>query len=342
MTDRDEIEREAEARKMLAGEPKKDRIAELFANQGLHANARFIASIDPRACDYLQEAPVLALAFGVKHNTRADRLYVASRIGGPISRGEKLKTVMNAAGMAYPLRKISAKALFPSARDEVRALSNVDPSTLPQIIPAKSGAQRHWLQCLSAYRTRMRIRNHHKPTDFRWLALQVSRSAPDRIEVESFADFVASNSGVTVEGWQWNRAMNEVRLWHDRLNSERGLSGLGALVRPETVIDFSAWPDHCEVDGYEIFKLTTPSMLMEEGRLMRHCVASYIPLVFDGKTSIFSIRKSMKRVATMQITGKRVVQLCGFANRHPSYAIKRLAQDFARREHLPADLEGDK
>lgn len=236
---------------------------------------------------------------------------------------------MDAVGMAYPLRKISGKVLFPSARDEIRALSNIDPSTLSQIIPAKSAEQGRWLQCLGAYRKRMRIRSHHNPADYRWLALQVSRAAPDKREVESFADFVASNSGIKVEDWQWNRAMNEVTLWHDRLNVEGGLNQLGGLVRPETVIDLSDWPDHHELDGFEIIKLSTPSMLMEEGRLMRHCVSSYIPYVFDGKTSIFSIRKDMKRVATMQVTDKRVVQLCGSANRQVSSAVKRVAATYA-------------
>lgn len=37
----------------LGDEPKPDRVAALYGNQGMHSNAAFIAAIAPRAFDYL-------------------------------------------------------------------------------------------------------------------------------------------------------------------------------------------------------------------------------------------------------------------------------------------------
>ena len=123
---------------------------------------------------------------------------------------------------------------------------------------------------------------------------------------------------------------NEVQLWHDRLAANRSVKEYGIGLEPGTVIDLSDWPDHVEHAGFEFFKLATPSMLMEEGRRMRHCVASYIPRVINGRTHIYSIRHDMRRMATLQITDGRPVQIKAFANRVPARGVVNAADSFAR------------
>jgi hypothetical protein len=83
----------------------------------MHRNAEFVANLHPLAIDYLEQAPVLAASFGVKANSRADRLYIASRIGGPIERGERLKMVMASVGISTPLRKLKGYAIQPYMSD---------------------------------------------------------------------------------------------------------------------------------------------------------------------------------------------------------------------------------
>lgn len=292
----------------------------------------FIADLHPHAIDYLEQAPVLAAAFGVKSNTKADRLYIASRIGGPISRGERLRSVMASVGIHTPLRKLKGYAISPYMSTFVRDLGDLDPSTLSQAIPDKAKAQRVWLASLREWRRRMTYNYRSPKRGFAWIARNAQHC--EEGQAGDFADFVARNPAASIERWSFERMANEVQLWHDRLIADDSLGKFGLAIKPDTVIDLSDWPDHVECGGFEFFKLSTPSMLMEEGRRMRHCVASYIGRVMNGSCHIYSIRADMRRMATLEIVSGRVVQLKAFANRLPIKAVEASASAFVR-DHKP-------
>lgn len=57
--------------------------------------------------------------------------------------------------------------------------------------------------------------------------------------------------------------------------------------------------------GYEVVPLTTGIALAEEGSEMRHCVAGYVDMCASGESRIFSIRKTGKRLATLEIGAPR-------------------------------------
>lgn len=317
------------------GEPtNRERVCKLYPNQGMHAGAMFIADLHPHAIDYLEQAPVLAAAFGAKRNTLADRLYIASRIGGPIQRGEKLRVVMAAAGIPRPLRKLKGSAIMPFMMEFVRALNDIDSSTLAQVIPEKAGAQQAWLRSLRDYRQRLRICRVSLRLGFTWMSRHAHLC--EKGQSSDIADFIAAHPGADFERYSFERMTNEVTLWHDRLAADRDLKQYGSIIKPDTVIDLSEWPDHAEFKGFEFFKLATPSMLMEEGRRMRHCVASYIPRVMAGQCHVYSVRHEMRRMATMEIVGGQLVQLKAFANRMPSAGVSTAANHFVR-EHKPKD-----
>jgi hypothetical protein len=300
----------------------------LFPNQGMHRNAAFIAGLHPRAIDYLQQAPVLAAAFGVKANTRADRLFIAMRMGGPIERGERLRSVMASVNIPSPLRKLSGYAISPFMSSFVRDLADLDTSTLSQCIPDKPRAQREWLASLRDYRSRIYMRGMSPRLGFAWIARHAHRC--DEGQAADFADFVSRHPSVDIDRWSLERMMNEVELWHDRLAADTSLTQYGLSLKPSTLIDLSDWPQHAEVGGFEFFKLSTPYMLLEEGRRMRHCVASYIPRVVSGRCHIYSVRADMRRMATLEVVGTRVAQLKGFANKLPIKAVEAAAYQFAR------------
>lgn len=303
------------------------RARKLFPNQGMHRRAKFIASLHPNAIDYLEQSPALACAFGVKHNTKADRLYVAMRCGGPIERGERLKNVMASVGLPYQLRKLHGSAITPYASTFIRETNAISPSTLAQCIPDKAGEQRRWLKAIRDWRERAALRTWMSPkAGFVWLATNAQHFEDG--EAGHIVDYIAGNNPPDFGRWSLARMRNEVDLWHDRLHSEKTFkNGLG--ITAETVIDFSDWPDHAEVEGYEFFKLSTPRMIMDEGRRMRHCVGSYIEDVRGGKTHLFSARQEMRRVATVQITGNRVVQIAAFANKVAPRSVQEAAEKFA-------------
>jgi hypothetical protein len=293
----------------------------------MHGNAQFIAALHPNAIDYLEQAPILACAFGVKANTKADRLYTAMRVGGPIQRGERLRNVMASIGLPIQLRKLSASVVTPYVSTFVRETAIIPPSTLAQSIPDKPGDQRKWLRAIRDWRSRATLRTWMSPkVGFVWLATNARHF--EEGEAGDFVDFLAVNNPADFERWTLARMRNEVELWHDRLNAEKGFkSEIGLTL--DTTIDLSDWPDHVEIGGYEVFKLTTPRMIMDEGRRMRHCVSSYVRDVFDGRCHLFSLRQEMRRVATVQIMGKRVVQIKAFANKQPPRAAEKAADQFA-------------
>jgi hypothetical protein len=301
--------------------------AKIYPNKGFHSNAEFIAALHPRAIEYLEKAPVLALAFGCKVVTKADRLYVAMHIGGKIARGEKLPQILASVGIASPLRKLHAWSIYPHAQTFIRDFSKINPSALSQAIPDGKKEQRDFLNAIRDWRRRLSLYSLLPLTHgFDWVVINARYF--EEGESGDIADFVIRHPGLDFHKWSYLKMKTEVQLWHDRLAAENGVSRFGAHINPDTTIDLSGFPDHVDIHGYEFFKLSTPSMIMEEGRRMRHCVASYIKEVIDGRISLYSIRYEMKRAATLEIRGSNVAQLKGFANSKPSKSIFSAAHFF--------------
>lgn len=298
----------------------------LFPNQGLHSSAAFIASLHPNAIDYLGQAPVLACALHFKGSSKADKLYIASRIGGPLERGEPLKKVMKAVHLSYPLRQLEPYALSGGKAELLRELSKLNPSTLSQAIPVSASAQRIWLTGLSAFVLRWSY-GAETPLPMDWAVRAIAQALPKRHEAEDIADYLRANTTPDLKRWSWSRAEMEKDIWHDRLRLDRELPH---GIKSDTIIDLSDWPDVAEIDGFELYKLKTPSMITAEGRAMRHCVASYMCNVVNGDCTLFSIRKDMKRVATAEFRNGSCVQLRGFANKLPSKELKAVTMKFSQ------------
>jgi hypothetical protein len=113
------------------------------------------------------------------------------------------------------------------------------------------------------------------------------------------------------------------------------------------------WPNSV-VQAYEerhnditfVFKeITTSSALIEEGRVMRHCVASYLQGCVDGRYSIWSLSKNSlnnepKRLLTIQLNReKTVVQACGPHNDAPEKRERQLLKNWAKIAGLRLDYE---
>lgn len=293
-------------------------------------NALFIASLHDNAIDYLEQAPVLACSFGVKANTKADRLYIAMRVGGPIQRGERLRNVMASVGLPTPLRKLKGSAITPYASTFIRDTTIIPSSTLAQSIPDRPGEQKRWLRSIRDWRAHIRNRTTwgSPKMGFVWLATNAQHF--EEYEAGHILDFIISTKPADWERWSLARMRNEIELWQDRMVAEKDVNKLGAGITLDTEIDLSDWPDFQSVGGYDMVKLATPRMIMEEGRKMRHCVSSYIPDVISGRTHLFSVRQDNRRVATAQITMGRVVQIKAFANKVPPKAAVSAADQFAK------------
>jgi hypothetical protein len=80
--------------------------------------------------------------------------------------------------------------------------------------------------------------------------------------------------------------------------------------------------------------------LVEEGRAMHHCVALYGPSVARGRSSIWSMKRSVdgaaRRALTIQVrpASREIVQVRGACNRRPKEAELRVLASWAAENDL--------
>ena len=90
-------------------------------------------------------------------------------------------------------------------------------------------------------------------------------------------------------------------------------------------------PNHAGITT--IVPLTDESALLEEGRIMRHCVPGYTRVCQRGSSRIFSIRRDNKRLATAEISNRNgrwaTVQVRGFRNGPVDDDVKSATQAIA-------------
>lgn len=323
-------------------EPNTARAVKLFPNQGMHAAVTLLAALHPRAIEYLEQAPVLALAasFGARANSRRDRAYIAMNFGPVMDRGAKLKDVLKTFRIAYPLRAISANAIRPGVWGVIQAISRlVDPSTIAQAIPAEPTRHMYWLAVLDALWAVLQRRRPDERINapiLRWAMLALSRAENHRmtsaLATTEIADFLICNSDHWNTRWTWDRLADETLAWHEALANAQ----VDAIndARYDQDVDYGRFPTELTIDGFEFVALRSLRALIVEGRAMHHCVASYYPDVLSGRARIYSIRKDGARLATVEMcpwadATAGIAQLKGFANADPRADVAKAARQAA-------------
>ena len=97
-----------------------------------------------------------------------------------------------------------------------------------------------------------------------------------------------------------------------------------------------------EQEAYFIKEINTQYDLIEEGRVMRHCVAGYIDGCIEAKHSIWSLSKQIpsgsERLMTIQVNHRKtIVQACGPYNRQPTKQERQLLKNWATFAQLKLD-----
>ena len=90
-------------------------------------------------------------------------------------------------------------------------------------------------------------------------------------------------------------------------------------------------------NGLMIIPLLGPEELIDEGKALKHCVGGYASRVADGKCLIFSVRKSdeaSKRLATIELRGKKVIQVRAYKNREPTMEVSNFVRNWEKHFHL--------
>lgn len=306
------------------------RARKVTPNQGLHGACVAIAAAHPRAIQYLEAAPVLALAVPRANRTRQKALdaYLGYHLAPLCARGAPLKEVLRAFHLAPPLRRLTGYGLAPGYSDTVLALSRLPPAVLGRIVPVKPGLQKRWLSVCFHWRDWMRLRRRPADTRFAWAAAAMSLDLTRCAAIGHVADFASQPGEPFNEAWGWPRAAEEAHLWHARLTVDQALSG--TPFTRDTQIDLGPHADVADHDGFTFLALRTPLALCDEGAAMRHCVATYIADVASGRSHIVSIQRAGKRVATLELDRDWVVRQCrGKANAAPDGEVLTAAGHYA-------------
>ena len=93
-------------------------------------------------------------------------------------------------------------------------------------------------------------------------------------------------------------------------------------------------------------ELSSTAMLLEEGKAMRHCVASYAPLCTEGNDFIFSlrtpdgIRHSTVHVWKQHVQHFEIKEHRSFANKEPDQSSSNAAQMLVKHLSSTAGTNG--
>jgi hypothetical protein len=120
--------------------------------------------------------------------------------------------------------------------------------------------------------------------------------------------------GFSLKGRSMASVLAQTDRWHQSLDRQRRQSG--EVTMPAN----TRWPGilvaNYMADRVRIEQLTTYEQLVEEGRAMHHCVASYLQSCRKGHCGIFSFSVDGVRALTLEVTADRtVVQVRGKYNR---------------------------
>lgn len=93
-------------------------------------------------------------------------------------------------------------------------------------------------------------------------------------------------------------------------------------------------------ENYLIYPVSEPAQLREESTKLLHCVRSYVDNVAAGTTEIMLIRTAKRPdepFYTLELKGKRVIQVRGKRNKNPSRDVNRFVDSWAKKFKLTWD-----
>ncbi|MGD2133994.1 MAG: PcfJ domain-containing protein [Maricaulaceae bacterium] len=264
----------------------------------LRRHAARLRAHHPRAGDYLEQAPVLAPATLGLDDGDLRRFF-----RDHCKRGARLRAMMTAFGLAYPLRKLPASAFrVETGRISfLRHFADVHPSSIAQSIERHAGAEREWLDAMWEWWFVCSRRGCFLTKAFAWGVRAVE--APLNLDPAHMIDFIDRPSSLFDPRWSMAAFTSALTRWestyteHDRLVDCLKREG----VDPEQVFDYGPLPASVFIDGLELRALATPLDIVNEGAAMRHCAASYITHVAHGRSWLYSVRRDGERLATLEL-----------------------------------------
>lgn len=146
-----------------------------------------------------------------------------------------------------------------------------------------------------------------------------------------FRSGIWRNPNFSFKGRTLQRVERLMRDWHRENMLRRGLT------KEEFVQKWDKHDFDCEVNPYRFKELLSPKELMEEGNRQHNCVFSYHGLCKNGTSAIVSMiskGECSDGNLTLEIRGRRIVQIRGVCNRLPYKEEMRIVRTFASLKNL--------
>lgn len=298
------------------------RAGRMYSDRDLAIAARCIAAADRYAIEYLEQAPVLAVAFLQNRDPTLSvtRLHLLARTKACFLDLPKLRDLLRGLRVAAPLRDLGAGELLREHYLLLYHFWGMNRSRLAQAL-ARRRDRRGFLDglaviCLHCYRRTEPERTGAERTlppangVFEWFC----DNLPDDRAVGgdgnagmTVADFFRAQPEAFNPAWSWNRAYEGALAWHERLaradQEEQFRHAHGPEWTWDRQVDCSPFPTRWEGADCVFTALRSGRELWEEGKAMHHCVASYARDVIRGTSRIYSIADAAtgKRLATLDI-----------------------------------------
>jgi hypothetical protein len=147
--------------------------------------------------------------------------------------------------------------------------------------------------------------------------------------------------GFTMRGRTAQSLLRQVGAWHTQLGREQrfgpaqwkssGISGLSAIEGSEHSKNMRRWT---------ITELLNRDALVDEGRAMRHCIATYAPSCANGRSSVWSMQcenaEGRERVLTIEVrpSSRMVMEARGRFNASPTPQAMRILRQWTEKVGL--------
>lgn len=130
---------------------------------------------------------------------------------------------------------------------------------------------------------------------------------------------------------------NDFKKMHDELNKKIKIKKSEELTRKIKEREKELRKFEIKKNGLMIKALLSQNELIEEGEKMHHCVGMYADKVAQGNTAIYSIRRTEEPdnpLATLELKGKKVIQVRAEHNRVPPIEVQEFVKKWEKKYQL--------
>lgn len=166
----------------------------------------------------------------------------------------------------------------------------------------------------------------------------------DPVQVGPLCDFlshrIGEDPGYSLKGRTFGSLMNAMEQWH---RETADLRRIGMKSFTPSGFAEATWRKTVKIHGrlvaedlWTFQEILTARDLVDEGSAMRHCVATYVPNISGGYSSIWSLRMNGNRKLTIEVRNRerRVVQVRGKSNRRAVEAEAAMVRKWAAKNAL--------